>query len=117
MQGLSVLREQTVDFIKDNPVDLTLKRVTKQDDGAGGHTTAETDLNPQRVRLVTQRQGAGVERRTTSGEVVRPDAVLVAPYNADVQMGDVFTWNDRRMEVVWVNDLHYELMCEVAARG
>jgi hypothetical protein len=116
-QGMRVLREQTEQFIGENPTSLVLTRSTRTEDGAGGWVNgAPTPLPAQRVRLVPQSASPGVERRTVSGEVVRPDLRIVGMPEFNVAVGDTFTWNTIRMEVVWVSDLGYEKIAEVAAR-
>lgn len=114
---VQVLQEQTQRFIDEKPTGIVIKRSTKTPDGAGGWTTTESSLNPQIGRIVTQRQGAGVERTTVGGENVRPDVVVIMRHDADIIRGDWFTWDGLRMDVVWVNDLGYEKMAEVSARA
>jgi hypothetical protein len=41
---------------------------------------------------------------------------VVGPYNFNVQMGDYFTWNGMRVEVVWITDFGYQKIAEVAVR-
>jgi hypothetical protein len=117
MQGVEVLREQTEAFISENPTSLVLTRATPQDDGAGGTLPAyPTPLPAQTVRVVPQAPTSAVERRTVSGEVVKPELRVVGPYNFNVQMGDYFTWNGMRVEVVWITDFGYQKIAEVAVR-
>lgn len=113
-QGISVLTEQTEQFIDENPTDLVLTRNTKVPDGAGGSTTSPTDLDPQTVRVIPQSRLVSVERRTTAGAVVKPDMNLICMPDADVQRGDTFTYNGLKMQVVWVSVLSYEKIAEVA---
>lgn len=115
-QGRNVLREQTEQFIEQNPIDLVLVRHAKVPDGAGGTRSVDTTLEPQRVRIVGQRTAVSVERRTVSGVVVSPEQVVVGEWDLDIQRGDTFRHQGVLMEVVWVHDLGYEKMAEVTFR-
>lgn len=115
--NLDLNRKLTTEFIKENPTTLLLANNARTPDGAGGWTTTPTDRDPQVVRIVQQRHALSVERLTTSGESVRPEIALIMEHDGVIARGDSFTLNGLRMEVVWVNDLKYELMAEAAARG
>ncbi len=116
MQGTDVMRQQTQQFIKDNPTDLVITRRVRVSDGAGGFTTTPTDLSPQEVRIVQQPANESIERRNSDGEVVRPVLKVLGRHDADFQMDDTFTWNGMRCEIVWVTVFPYEKVAEVAAR-
>jgi hypothetical protein len=113
---LNVLRKQTTAYIAANPVAVALVRTVLVDDGAGGKKPASVGpLSPQTVRIIQQNDlRTGVERRTVAGEVVRPTLAMLTEWNANVEEGDTFTWNDLSLEVVWITDLGYEKTCEVA---
>lgn len=115
IQGMSVEREQTKFFIDQNPYALTVHRNTRVPDGAGGYTETSADLPAQTVRVVSQARTVAVQRRTVSGEVVIPDISIVAEWDADLQRGDTFTYQDLNMEIVWVSDLGYEKIAEAVA--
>lgn len=115
-QGISVEREQTEQFIDQNPISVTLSRNVRIDDGAGGGTVSSTPLPPQKMRFVPQSRLVSVERRNVAGAKVKPDMNLIALWNADIQRGDTFTWQGMTMEVVWVNKIPYEIIAEVAVK-
>lgn len=115
-QGINVEREQTEQFIDQNPTMITFTRNTKVPDGAGGGTYTPTPLPPQKVRVIAQSRLVSVERRNVHGATVRPDMNLLALWDADIQRGDTFSLNNMDMEVIWVNVLPYEVMAEVAVR-
>jgi hypothetical protein len=116
-QGQRVLREQTRNFIAENPSQVVLTRSTETPDGAGGTTKGSpTPLTAQKMRIVLQAANESREIRTSSGEMLKPTAVLIAEYNADVQRGDVLTINGVRHEVAWVRNLGYEISADVVAR-
>lgn len=104
---------QTDRFIREDPSTVVLSRMTKNPDGAGGHTLAPTPLEPQVVKVVKTFPRA-TERRNTAGEIVTPTIYLVMYPDANVQNGDTFTWNGLSGEVVWINDFGYILHAEVA---
>lgn len=115
MSEINTLRRQTNQYIAFNPTTVVLTREVRTEDGAGGYTTAgSTPLSPQVVRIIQQRESNATERRNRDGEVVRPSLVLLAAWDADVEVDDTFTWNGMRAEVVWVTDMGYEKSCEVA---
>lgn len=117
MQGTDTMVKQTLRFIEENPADITFTRRTKVPDGAGGYTTTDAPLpDPQQVRVVQQPANAQVERRNQAGEVVRPALNIIALPDANIEIADTFTWQGRLVEVVWITDLGYELICEVALR-
>lgn len=116
---LALMRKQTKHYIAQNKDDVVLLRPTKVDDGAGGHTESDVPQPPQVMRIIQQREGSGTERRNRDGEVVRPDLVLLAEWDADVKRNDRFKWRSYTAEVVYVQALEdqggvYELTCEVA---
>lgn len=115
---LKVLRKQTHRFIAENPEDVTLRRnATRTGDGAGGWTTTPgTPIPPQRVRLVIQ--GGNVASRNLDGEEVSPAYVMLAEYDADVEIGDVFTLAGRDYKIHFVReDRDYEVWAEVIDHG
>lgn len=114
---LAVLRKQTSQYILDNPTDIILQRATKVRDGAGGWRVTRAPLgSPQTFRIVQAAENEGVERRNSDGEVVRPTLNMLAVYNADLQEGDQFTYHGGTAEVVYITDMRYELVAEVAMR-
>lgn len=113
-QGLGVLREQTKQFIGENPVDLVITRNVRTSDGAGGFVTAPTNLSPQTVRLVPVNKLASIQRTSVSGSMVVPDLTVIGEADLDIQRGDTFTYNGIKMQVVWVNVLGYEKTAEAA---
>lgn len=117
MQGVAVLREQTRRFIADLPTEVTLSRSVASDDGAGGTVYGPpASLSPQTFKLTQQSESSATERRTSDGEVVRPTLRVVAEWDADIAIGDTFTWNGLPVEVVWITALPYEKLAEVAIR-
>lgn len=115
-QGLAVEREQTEQFIDQRASSVVLSRPVRADDGAGGSTSTLTPLPAQKARFISQRSAVSVERRTVGGVTVKPDMVLMMLWDANVRRGDVFTYQNLTMEVVWVHDLDYEKLAEVVAR-
>jgi hypothetical protein len=111
---MAAMKRQTARFINDDPTTIVLQRNMKVEDGAGGYTTAPTDLTPQVVKVSQQRSAQATERRNRSGEVVQPSIYLVMYWDADVQRDDTFVWQGLNCEVVWITDLKYVKHAEVA---
>lgn len=116
MQGIGVLRQQTKDFIEENPTSLVVTRNTRVSDGAGGYTTTPQLQTAQVVRIVQAAATSNYERRNLSGEVVRPVLSIVAEYDANLALGDTFTWLGRTCEIVWITLQPYEQVAEVSLR-
>lgn len=112
-QGLGVLRQQTKQFINENPTDISLIRGIKVPDGAGGNTFDTVDLLPQTMRIIEQQESDAVERQSVGGKVVRPILNLLCEYDADVRRGDQFTWQGLTVQVVWVTNTGYAITAEV----
>lgn len=118
MDSLAAMRKQTKRYIDENPITTDLSRVNKVPDSSGGVKTTRAPINkPQTFRIIQQQQNQQVERRAADGTNVRPDLNLMAEYDADVKKGDQFTYQGATVEVVYIQDLNYELMCEVAQRS
>lgn len=113
-QGLTVERKQTKQFIDQNPTEVVLQRASWVPDGAGGQKPAQwTEVKPQTMRLVPQTLPK--ETRTSAGEMVNVEFIIVAEHNADIKEDDVFVMDNRRYEIVWVyNQNGYELKAEAA---
>lgn len=116
MEGTNVLKEQTQQFILENPAEIVFTRNTPVSDGMGGFTTDPTPLEPQTVRVIQTVSAQATERRTISGEVTTPDMKVLAEWDADIEVGDTFKWQTMDVEVVWVVVLPYEKTAEVARR-
>lgn len=114
---LAALRKQTKQFIREEFTDLEIERPQIIDDGAGGkRDIGPTYLPAQRARVIQQREGQSTERRTASGEVVKPSLSVLFEWDADVQVGDFMVWNGYRIEVVWITERKYEKTAEVVVR-
>lgn len=115
-QGIRVLREQTRKFIAENPVTVVLTHHAKEPDGAGGYTWSTAGATTVTGRIIPRATAMDTERRTSTGEVVRPDTTLLCSFDADVRIDDTYQWKGMTVEVVWVNDMGYEKVAEVVVR-
>jgi len=114
MQGLAVLRRQTKTFIDENPTAIVFTRSTRESDGAGGKRRAvSTPLSPQSVRVVEQNTVVDAHTRNVGGEMLRPNIKIVAAHDDDIIPGDTFMWGTEQVQVTWIWDRKYELLCEV----
>jgi hypothetical protein len=87
---LSILRADTARLIDENPVEITVHRVTWVSDGAGGRVKSfDSDLPPVTVRLVaSQRSVQQVEQsQSESGLTTVSAHALIAPHDADLRYG------------------------------
>lgn len=115
-QSQGVWKDQTLQFIDQNPIDIAFERMAKVPDGAGGFTQSPTTLDPQRVRKVIQNNSQAVRRLNGDGELVAPEYKLVCRWDADVQRTDRFVLDGIDVEIIWVTDFPYERIAEVAPR-
>ena len=119
-QELSILRQQTHEFIAWNPRLITLRRPGKVADGMGGWRTVEPTpaLVPQIMRLITQMEGVTVVRSSLDGEEISPDFVLLGDYDAEILADDWFELDGRIYDVKMVReDRRYETWAAVEYRG
>lgn len=114
LQGQDVEREQTKQFIAQNPTSLVLTRNVHSPDNAGGYTFTPTPLTPQTVRVIPQNRSVSAARRNVSGEMVNPDYVVLCEWDADILPEDTFTYSGLKMEVIWVTVMSYEKVAEVS---
>jgi hypothetical protein len=114
---INILRNQTHGYIAFNPVSITVMRASKVDDGAGGKRSTRTARPPQTVRIIQQQENNQVLRVDQEGNNVRPDLNMMMEWDGDVQSGDQFDWSGFLCEVIYVQDMDYEKMCEVLTRG
>ena len=120
-QGLDVLRKQTREFIDENPTSIALTRSTRVSDNAGGFRTTTETLEPQAVRIIEQ-PATSVESRTVSGEVLKPDFVVIGEHDLDIREGDSWsrTINGQKQtfEVMYVRyERSYETWAEVKSNA
>ena len=118
---LLVMRRQTAEYIKREPVVLTLQRNQLVSDGQGGWTPTAGPIPAGKQTFAFDAMGrvqAGHVRRTVDGQEVEPEYALMGKYDADVQRGDWFFIEGIKYEVVFVHpDRSYEVSAEVAYRG
>lgn len=115
---LKVNRKQTAAFIAEDPVRLTLTHpATRTPDGAGGYTTTPGGpADPQDFRLIIQ--GGNVASRNIDGAQIKPAYVMIGKHDADVKIGDTFTFNNRNYEIKYVRENRdYETWSEVVYTG
>lgn len=92
-------------FVDANPNSFVLSRTARVSDGAGGYVSGTTTvLDAQTMRLVGLSQlSASAERVSADGRIVRATFALIALPSADVAEGDVFTFEGKVHEVLFVS--------------
>lgn len=116
---IKVLRRQTTRFIADNPTMIAFTRPgARVSDGAGGWTTGnDTPIDPQKVRLIIQPR-AGLSTQNIDGEKINPVYVMIAEWDADITLNDVFMHEGRDYKIEFVReDRRYETWAEVSYHG
>ena len=117
-EDLVLLRKQTLEFIDFNPKEVVLQRSDMIADGSGGVKPTIVPLPAQTLRQVTQPTSQQVYRRTIDGQEVKPEFVLICPFDADIQNFDWYFSGGVKYEIVYVrDDRRYECWAEVAYRG
>lgn len=101
MSIIEVLRNAHTRLINESPVMITIHRVEYVDDGAGGRYKRESDLAAFSGRIAPTRRGRMII--TEAGQAREADALLLAPWDADLRAGtgveDTFFANGRRYRV------------------
>lgn len=113
-------RKQTAAYINQNAIEVVLRRGKWEADGKGGTLKAPPLPLPSQVcRMVAIGLVRAVTERTTAdGRVVVPSYVLVGMPEFDVEVGDIFTYDDRDYEVVNVSRLpEWRTQAEVVNHG
>lgn len=115
---LTYLRTNTKAFIDADFKDITLERRTKTDNGSGGYEESYAPLMvAQRMRLIPSNNKLP-ERQTLDGEVVSPEYVLLAEWDANMQRWDKFVDQGHRYQVLFVHEKSsYERKGEVKYLG
>jgi len=108
---------QTEWFVDDAPTNIVLTRKPLIDDGAGGKKEdVPLDLPPQKVRVVGVRNDAVFI--TPDGRRVPIHKKLVAMPGFDVEMGDLFTFEEINYEVIDIQrDPYWRIEVEASRRG
>lgn len=108
---------QTDAFIKVSPVDLVFRRKTKVSDGKGGtKSAAETDVDAQTVRVVGVSNGR--PPITIDGRQLTINKNVVGMPGLDIELGDLFEYEDRLFEVVTVErDPSWRVVAGAVRRG
>lgn len=99
---LRVLRRNLEQFIRDDPIEVTLTRTTKVLTANGGVKDGVTSsTSPQTFRLVPfKRRLSDFTTNTQDGAIPKTDFVLIARWDADIQRWDKFTYMDDNYIVV-----------------
>lgn len=112
-----MLRRQNAARIAVDPVDLVLTRREKVDNGAGGFKLIDSDLPPQRCRLVRNQRGQGVIQ-TNEARAVKEEWLLQSLPGFDVQLHDQFSTEIGEWEVTSIVQNNDEgALCGVTLRG
>ncbi|NPV44808.1 MAG: head-tail adaptor protein [Firmicutes bacterium] len=113
---IKALREGHLRLINEAPVEVTIERPVRQEDGAGGFKKGEPQkIGPIKVRIVPKR--AGRSSNTEAGEASTDYWVIFAPYNADIRPKDRLTYEDMELEITrvikrWYRGEIYAVQCE-----
>jgi hypothetical protein len=114
---LEALRAQTLAFIEENPIDVTLMREFLSGDGQGGSLVDRQPIDEQHARLIPQDYKI-TPRISIDGRALEAEYVLLLPYDADVEIDDTFRIGVRDYKIIWVKlDKRYEAWAEVATSG
>lgn len=115
-QGL--LRENTAEFIRRAPVEITLRRSSRVDDGAGGWKWgAEQSIAAQTFRKSPTGSSVMLSRTTMNGDTVVVDSLLIGEHDADIRRFDKFTLEGEEYEVIGVTSMRWSVHAEVHHLG
>lgn len=107
---LIMRRRQVKAFINADPVDIIPERVEMVRTPAGGTTKGPVkQLDPVRVRIVNAtRRFVNMQINTEAGSVPHSTFLLLAPHDAGLLEGDLFTWGGADLVVTSIHPSHEE---------
>ena len=103
MQGSLYYKKYIEKLINANPTTLTIKRITKVDDGYGGHTTTES-THDETVTFYQRRSNREFvsDSGVSVGWMATSIEKILAKATTDIVRGDKFIANDREYRVTFV---------------
>lgn len=113
---IDALRLAHLRLIDESPVEITLKRPVREEDGAGGYIEWDPEeIGPVRVRIVPQ--SAASARHVEAGEVFKRRWLIFAPYDADIRRKDRLEHEGAELEITrvikrWYQGNVYAVQCE-----
>lgn len=116
----SVAEGITEQFIGENQVEVILQRRTKQPTTAGGFKwSAPTSLRSQGVRVVKSPTPAQAQQTNSDGQLAAVTATMVARLDADIEVFDQFSLDDKTYELVTLlrRPLFGRYVAELVERG
>lgn len=112
---MAAQRRATDAFIRADVESVTLVPRERSRTASGGATY--TDLPPrpsQAMRLIPAKETLAVERETLDGRIVKPEYVLLALWDGEMERGDRFSLGGNRYEVAFVHEKRdYQVKGEV----
>lgn len=85
--------------IERNPAAIVIQRIAEISDGAGGTMRVPQDVPEQTVRIFVGALASAKDSTGTGGHVQVQRYGLLAKWDADIQEGDVFTYDGRQFRV------------------
>jgi len=113
---INALRQAHLRLIDESPVEITLKRPVREEDGAGGYIERDPEeIGPVRVRIVPQSTASA--RHVEAGEVFKRQWLIFAPYDANIRRKDRLAYEDTELEITrvikrWYRGEVYAVQCE-----
>ena len=96
---LTARRQATQRLIDENPVSIVVRRQESIPDAAGGSTLMLSALTPFHGRIVPVGRRAASVRWDEAGKMHLFDWTLIAPWDADVRLGDTFSVRGQNFRV------------------
>ncbi|NPV80742.1 MAG: head-tail adaptor protein [Firmicutes bacterium] len=95
----AIARRNVERQIQRNPTDIWIKRIVEADDGAGGTIRQEIMLPVQTVRVFMGTYSQSKEIATEAVQMQIQRWGMLARWDADIQLGDVFTAQGRSFRI------------------
>lgn len=110
MQLYESIRDRQSFIINQNKASITITRITRTSDGAGGFTETTSTLAAQDVRIYEKLRYTKIITNNEGGYSLRKSQKMIAAYNANLQSEsatylDKFTYNGRTYKIVDVQDV------------
>lgn len=107
-------RKATTALINRDPQSVALLRSTIVDDGYGGAAPSSSAVAAQTFRLASLPRPSRVF--TETGEALTAPGMVIAAYNADIEVGDIVTIEGSTYEVIDVREYDWKVEADLRLR-
>lgn len=110
-------RRQTRAYIRSDTTSIVLSRSSRTKTGTGGFRDTKDDLPPQNFKLLWASLGQQFVTPVTGGQAKVLQDQLMAVWDADIKVGDTFTYDDEQYEVAEISKTEYRIIATLTSRS